>query len=127
MIDTRCPDCESFIVELDCADCLAYARHVEAVRIMDERFRKIAQATRTHCPNGHEMTDRNTRIDVRTGAKQSITRACRACHNERGKATRALRKGAETTQPREQQSLDRGRAAPTGRMTPQTLPVEVAT
>jgi len=124
--DKRCPECEALITEQDCLECVWYAQHMNSVRVMGQRLSELAPATRTHCVNGHEMTKENTRIDVRIGLKQGITRTCRACLRQRVLDHRA-RKGSETTQPRELGKLDRGRVAPTGRMTEQTLPVEGTT
>jgi hypothetical protein len=125
MSENRCPNCEALMVELDCLECVVHSQYQNAVRVMDQRLANLPPPTRSHCRNGHEMTEANTRIDVRADRdKQSVTRVCRACHNARGVARREREK---TTQPREPGKLDRGRVAPTGRMTPQTLPVEEQT
>ena len=121
MTENRCPDCEALMFELDCAECLQYLKASANLQIMIERLADLPAFKTTHCPKGHEYTESNTRIDLRPGTLKSPIRACRACHNERLKIARARRR-AETTQPRESGELDRGRAAPTGRMTPQTLP-----
>ena len=123
MTENRCPDCESLMFELDCAECLQYLKASASLQIMIERLSDLPAFKTTHCPKGHEYTEANTRIDLRPGSLKSPIRACRTCHNQRLKIARARRR-AETTQPRESGGLDRGRAAPTGRMTPQTLPVE---
>ena len=126
MTENRCPDCESLMFELDCAECLQYLKASANLQIMIERLADLPAFKTTHCPKGHEYTEANTRIDLRPGSLKSPIRACRTCHNQRLKIARARRR-AETTQPRESGGLDRGRAAPTGRMTPQTLPVEGTT
>ena len=123
MTEQRCPDCEALMFELDCAECLQYLKASANLQIMIERLADLPAFKTTHCPKGHEYTEANTRIDLRPGSLKSPIRACRTCHNQRLKIARARRR-SETTQPRESGGLDRGRAAPTGRMTPQTLPVE---
>jgi len=92
MTEDRCPDCEAIITELDCAECLAYQRLQTAVRSMEHRVATLAPATRTHCRNGHEMNEKNTRVEVRTGDKASITRVCRTCHNARAVSRRVRNK-----------------------------------
>lgn len=49
-------------------------------------------ARKTHCKNGHEFTDENTRRYV--GPNGAPRRACRACHRERGRRRYAARKAA---------------------------------
>jgi len=120
MTEQRCPDCEAVMHELDCLECVAYDRLHTATPITLKRGTDLDPAAPTHCIRGHEWTEASTRIDKRPN-RPSASRVCRTCHNERLKAARAIRR-AETTQPREPGGLDRGRAAPTGRMTPRTLP-----
>jgi len=108
------------MLELDCLECAAYDRLRAAIPLVAGRGAALDPAAPTHCIRGHEWTEASTRIDKRPN-RPTVSRVCRTCHNERLKAARALRR-AETTQPREPGELDRGRAAPTGRMTPQTLP-----
>ena len=122
MTENRCPDCEALMFELDCAECLQYLKASANLQIMIERLADLPAFKTTHCPKGHEYTEENTRIDIRVNGKKGVSRACRTCHNEKAIRRRAMRKAQETTQPREPGGLDRGRAAPTGRMTPQTLP-----
>jgi hypothetical protein len=124
MSETRCPRCEAVMHELDCLECVAYDR-LRAANPVAERAETLDPTAPTHCIRGHEWTEASTRIDKRPN-RPNATRVCRTCVNERLKAARAKRR-AETTRPREPGELDRGRAAPTGRMTPQTLPVEGAT
>jgi hypothetical protein len=124
MSENRCPDCEALMVELDCLECVVHSQHQNAVRVMDQRLADLPPPIRSHCARGHEMTEANTRIEVRVDGKKSITRVCKACRNDRMAAQRERRK---TTQPREPGELDRGRVAPTGRMTSTTLPVEGTT
>jgi len=124
MTEVRCPDCEALLTELDCLECVWHKQHQNAVRVMDQRLADLPPPARTHCAKGHEMTEANTRIEVRVEGKKSITRVCKACRNDRMAAQRERRK---TTQPREPGKLDRGRVAPTGRMTSQTLPAEEQT
>jgi hypothetical protein len=119
MSEDRCPNCEAVMVELDCLECVVHSQHQNAVRVMDQRLADLPPPIRSHCARGHEMTEANTRIEVRVDGKKSITRVCKACRNDRMAAQRERRK---TTQPREPGRLDRGRVAPTGRMTPSTLP-----
>ncbi len=119
MSENRCPRCEAVMNELDCLECVAYDR-MRAANPVAERVTDPAQPQSTHCIRGHEWTEASTRIEKRPNRPSPI-RTCRTCHNERLKAARAMRR-AGTTQPREPGGLDRGRAAPTGRMTPQTLP-----
>ena len=123
MTENRCPDCEALMLELDCAECLQYLKASANLQIMIERLADLPAFKTTHCPKGHEYTEANTRIDLRPGSLKSPIRACRTCHNQRLKIARARRR-AETTQPRESGGLDRGRAAPTGRMTSTNLPAE---
>ena len=111
--------------ELDCLECVAYDRMRAVIPLVADRAAALNTAAPTHCIRGHEWTEASTRIDKRAN-RPSASRVCRTCHNDRLKAARAKRR-AETTRPREPGGLDRGRAAPTGRMTPQTLPVEGAT
>jgi len=119
MSEHRCPDCEALIVELDCFECVAYQLHETAVHAMEKRLQSIPPATRSHCAKGHEMTEENTRIEIRVDGKQSITRICKQCHNARAVAQRERGK----TRPRERAERSTGAGtAPTGRMTPQTLP-----
>jgi hypothetical protein len=106
--------------ELDCLECVAYDRLRAANPPVTDRAAILDRAAPTHCKRGHEWTEASTRIEKRLNRPASV-RTCRTCHNERLKAARASRR-AETTQPREPGGLDRGRAAPTGRMTGQTLP-----
>jgi hypothetical protein len=92
MTGGRCPDCEAIITELECQDCVAHAANQAASLALQERALRRPAATRTHCPAGHEMTDANSRVDVRlSGGKGSVSRACRACHNARCAARRARR------------------------------------
>ena len=127
MTEQRCPNCEALMIELDCLECVSNTRHENAVEVMGQRAATLQPFTSTHCPNGHLRREENTRIDIRLNGKKGVSRACRTCHNEKAIRRRAMRKEAETTQPREPGGLDRGRAAPTGRMTPRTLPVEGTT
>ena len=120
MSETLCPRCEAVMHELDCLECIAFDRLHTATPITLKRTPDLAPPTSTHCKRGHEWTEASTRIDHRLN-RPTASRVCRTCHNERLKAARAARR-AETTQPREPEGLDRGRAAPTGRMTPRTLP-----
>ena len=106
--------------ELDCLECLAYERMRAVIPLVADRAASLDPTSPTHCIRGHEWNEANTRIDKRSN-RPSASRVCRTCHNDRLKAARAKRR-AVTTQPREPGELDRGRAAPTGRMTPQTLP-----
>ena len=124
MTEQRCPDCEALMIELDCLECVWHLRNENVIQVMAQRAATLQPSTSTHCPNGHLRTEENTRIDIRLNGKKGVSRACRTCHNEKAIRRRAMRKEAETTQPREPGGLDRGRAAPTGRMTPRTLPVE---
>jgi hypothetical protein len=94
---------------------------MNSVRVMGQRLSELAPATRTHCVNGHEMTEENTRIDVRMGLKQGITRTCRACLRQRVLDHRA-RKGSETTQPREPESSTGAGSHQPGGLISQTLP-----
>ena len=127
MSENRCPNCEALMIELDCLECVWHTRHENAVRVMGQRAATLEPSTSTYCPNGHLRTEENTRIDIRVDDRKSVSRACRTCHNEKAIRRRAMRKAEQTTQPRELGKLDRGRVAPTGRMTPQTLPVEGTT
>jgi len=106
--------------ELDCIECLAYDRYRAAIPLVADRAATLNPSTPTHCKRGHEWTEATTRLDKRSN-RPTVARVCRTCHNERLKAARAIRR-AETAQPRELGKLDRGRVAPTGRMTPRTLP-----
>ena len=126
MTENRCPDCEAIITELECLECVWYSQHQHSVRVKGQMFAASTAPTKTHCANGHEMTEANTRLDHRIGDRGGITRTCRTCLRQRVKEQRA-RRGAETAQPRELGKLDRGRVAPTGRMTSQTLPAEEQT
>ena len=111
--------------ELDCLECIAYDRMRAVIPLVADRAATLDPNATTHCIRGHEWTEASTRIDKRPN-RPSASRVCRTCHNDRLKAARAKRR-AGTTQPREPGGLDRGRAAPTGRMTPQTLPAGGAT
>ena len=106
--------------ELDCIECLAHDRYRAVIPLVADRGATLDPTAPTHCKRGHEWTEASTRIDIRAN-RPSASRVCRTCHNERLKAARAKRR-AGTTQPREPGGLDRGRAAPTGRMTMSTLP-----
>ena len=106
--------------ELDCLECVAYDRTRGATPPADQRIVTLAPRNPTHCIRGHQWTESSTRMDKRPD-RPSASRVCRTCHNERLKAARAKRR-AETTRPREPGGLDRGRAAPTGRMTSTNLP-----
>lgn len=106
--------------ELDCLECIAYDRMRAVIQLVADRAATLKTAAQTHCIRGHEFTEASTRIEKRPNRPTS-GRVCRTCHNERLKAARAKRR-AETTQPREPGGLDRGRAAPTGRMTMSNLP-----
>jgi hypothetical protein len=83
MTERRCPECEALVEELDCLECVWYAQHRAAVRVMGEPFGALEPAGRTHCLNGHEMTEANTRIDSRSGSNKRIMRTCRACLRQR--------------------------------------------
>ena len=120
MSENRCPRCEAVMHELDCLECIAYDRMRAVIPLITDRAATLDQSAPTHCIRGHEWTEASTRIDKRAN-RPSASRVCRTCHNERLKAARAIRR-AETTQPREPGELDRGRAAPTGRMTSTNLP-----
>jgi len=123
MTERRCPACEALIVELDCFECVAYQLHETAVNAMQKRLQSIPPPTRSHCAKGHEMTEENTRIEIRVNDKQSITRICKQCHNARAVAQRERGK----TRPRERAERSTGAGtAPTGRMTIATLPPEGA-
>ena len=115
MTEQRCPDCEALITELDCLECVWYSQHENAVRVMTDRVAVLAPATRTHCAKGHEMTDANTRLDIRLGHKQGISRTCRTCLRLRG-IERRQRDAAETTQPweRDERSTRAGPRQPGG-------------
>ncbi len=106
--------------ELDCLECVAYDRLREVIPLVADRAATLNESAPTHCIRGHEWTEASTRIDKRPN-RPSASRVCRTCHNDRLKAARAKRR-AETTRPREPGGLDRGRAAPTGRMTSTNLP-----
>ena len=97
MTAERCPDCEALMTELECLDCLLHTRHQNAVSVMGQRVATLAPSTSAYCPNGHLRTDENTRIDVRADGRQSISRACRTCHNEKAIRRRALRKAEAAT------------------------------
>jgi len=127
MTEERCAQCEAIIDELDfCGECLQHTKAQENLELMKQRVDTRPPFKGTHCPQGHEYNEANTRIDLRPGTLKSPIRACRLCHNERLKRRRARMK-LQRTQPREPGELNRGRAAPTGRMTEQTLPVEEQT
>ena len=100
MSETRCPNCEAVISELDCAECLQYSKAQANLQAMMQRIQTLPAFKTTHCPKGHEYTEANTRIDLKPGSSKSPTRACRTCHNQRLKIARKIRK-QETTQPRE--------------------------
>ena len=106
--------------ELDCIECLAYDRLRAVIPLATDRGATLDPTAPTHCIRGHEWTEASTRIDKRPN-RPSASRVCRTCHNDRLKAARAKRR-AGTTRPREPGGLDRGRAAPTGRMTSTNLP-----
>jgi hypothetical protein len=93
--EDRCPACEALMTELDCTDCISLLRAIEAEQAAQALLERPYVQTRTHCPKGHEMTPENTRIDVRAGDKQSVTRSCRACHNLRGIVRREKKKAAK--------------------------------
>ena len=119
MTEQRCPACEALIVELDCLECVAHEIHETAVNAMEKRLQSIPPPTRSHCAKGHEMTEQNTRIEIRVDGKQSITRICKQCHQDRAVAQRQRGK----TRPRERAERSTGAGtAPTGRMTIATLP-----
>ena len=88
MTEQRCPACEALIVELDCLECVAHEIHETAVKAMEKRLQDIPPPTRSHCAKGHEMTEENTRIEIRVDGKQSITRICKQCHQDRAVAQR---------------------------------------
>jgi len=127
MSEHRCPNCEALITELDCLECVWYSQHENAVRVMSDRVAILAPANRSHCANGHEMTDDNTRLDIRLGHKQGISRTCRTCLRQRG-AERRKRDAGETTRPQEraERSTGVGPRQPGG-LTPHTLPAEEQT
>ena len=83
MTERRCPNCEALIEELDCLECVWYAQHQAAVRVIGQPFGALKPAGRSHCVNGHEMTEANTRIDSRSGSNKRIMRTCRACLRQR--------------------------------------------
>jgi len=127
MTENRCPNCEALMIELDCLECVSHLRHENAVMVMGQGVATLDSSTSKYCPNGHLRTEENTRIDIRVDDRKSVSRACRTCHNEKAIRRRAMRKAEQTAQPRELGELDRGRVAPTGRMTRQTLPAEETT
>ena len=110
--------------EIDCLECRAYDRMRAVIPLVADRSATLNPNAPTHCKRGHEWTEASTRIDKRPN-RPTASRVCRTCHNERLKAARASRR-AGTTQPREP-GADRGRAAPTGRMTGTNLPAGGAT
>ena len=84
MTEQRCPNCEAVITELDCLECVWHAMHENAVRVNEEKLAALPPATRTHCFKGHEMTEENTRIDVRKyDTRKAISRICKTCHRLR--------------------------------------------
>jgi hypothetical protein len=104
MTEQRCPACEALIVELDCLECVAHEIHETAVNAMEKRLQDIPPPTRSHCAKGHEMTEENTRIEIRVDGKQSITRICKQCHQDRAVAQRERGK----TRPRERAERSTG-------------------
>jgi hypothetical protein len=96
MAEDRCPACEALMTELDCTDCIMLLRAIKAEQAAQALLDRPYVQTRTHCLKGHEMTPENTRIDVRAdGDKQSVTRACRACHKLRGIVRQEKKKAAK--------------------------------
>ena len=84
MSENRCPNCEALITELDCLECVWHAMHENAVRVTEEKLAALPPPTRTHCVKGHEMTEENTRIDVRKyDTHKAIARICKTCHRQR--------------------------------------------
>ena len=75
----RCPDCEALLIDVDCLDCHIQRVHAEWVANLEVKLATTPLKWKTHCPTGHEMTEANTRIVVRAGARPSIYRQCRTC------------------------------------------------
>lgn len=73
--------------------CCVNPAHLEPVTGPENTRRGVAgmaQLARTHCPRGHEYSERNTYLEPRRGGK-APGRHCRECHNARGRAERASR------------------------------------
>ena len=84
MTERRCEACEAIITEIECEDCLILLRAIQEEQKIRALMIRPLKNIRTHCKHGHEMTEENTRIDIKTKpGKQSVTRACRTCHSER--------------------------------------------
>jgi hypothetical protein len=66
--------------------------HLEAVTAWDNQHRSpITNATKTHCPKGHQYDEANTYIMTRgTRAGRRICRACKVMHDRRYHAMRRI-------------------------------------
>ena len=78
MSERRCPRCEA-IVELvdECHDC---AMEMSRTARLSGDLKPLV--TRTHCGNGHEFTEKNTRIE-KTKSGDRLYQVCRKCHADR--------------------------------------------
>jgi hypothetical protein len=83
---THCPKGHPYAGNTDptghCAICAAARR---ASRSGDGKPAPVLNAEKTHCPNSHEYTPRNTYVYVGRGG---VHRKCRACNAERAAARR---------------------------------------
>lgn len=71
--------------------------HLEPVTPRENKVRQpwsapLFQAAKTHCPQGHEYTDENTRHKV--NASGGLSRDCRECFAARSRANYARKKAA---------------------------------
>ena len=100
MNEPRCPNCEALLTELECFECAWHAMHENAVRLTADKLAALAPPTRTHCIKGHEMTEENTRLDVRKPESGKPTyRVCITCHRQRAIDQKARAKAAKDPRP----------------------------
>lgn len=67
--------------------------HLEAVSNAENVRRGLAGSLVTHCPNGHEYTPENTKMQRRYGAARGgPARVCRTCLSANQRATRQRRR-----------------------------------
>jgi hypothetical protein len=88
---------EGLVVDHLCRVTLCYeVTHLEAVtqqvNILRGTGTSAKNAVKTHCDQGHEFTDQNTRVQWRDrGSRQTVERVCKTCHKMKGRRLRVQR------------------------------------